>query len=438
MIERIYEAYLECEKVSIDTRKKVEDSMFFGINGENFNGSRYAEQAIKKGAKYAIVDTEKYAVHPDIFLVDDALDTLQDLASLHRRNLNIPVMGITGSNGKTTTKELINHLLKAEFNAFCTQGNFNNHIGLPLTILSTPRETEILILEMGASAIGEIAFLCNIGNPTHGLITNISEAHLKGFGSLEGVKQAKAELYRHLEKNDGLVFVNMDEPYLNALSTGIEDRILYSYEKYSPKLIDYLYTLDKTFPEIQLHYESLVGMINCHVPLYGKYNAMNVATAISVARYFNLADSQIVEKLLKFKTYSNRSEKITGRNNQYLMDAYNANPASMKNSIEAFAQMSNSHPKILILGDMKELGTDSVQFHQEIIEKIQKYTWEDVYVIGPRFMQCQLSPVMKAFPTTDSFISYLDKIKLSDKFILLKGSRSMALEHVKDTLESHS
>ncbi len=427
--EKIYDAFKACGKVSIDTRKDIEGSIFFGLLGENGNGGQYAAQALQNGAQYAVVDDARYVLDDRVFYVDDTLKALQNLAHRYRKSFLCPVIGITGSNGKTTTKELINQLLKTSYRTHVTQGNFNNHIGLPLTILSTPVNTEILILEMGASAIGEIDALCKIGEPTHGLISNIGPAHIEGFGSLEGVKEGKSELYRYLDSNNGTVFVNADEDYLSELSEQNRNRVLYTFR---PDIeAQFHYTLLQSFPDIKIAYESS-DYVECTVALYGKYNAMNAMTAISVARYFKVADNAIQEALSTFKTHRNRSQIIHTEYNHYVMDAYNANPLSMKNSIEAFANMESDSPKVLMLGDMKELGENSVEYHQSILDFIEKYTWEAVYIIGPEFNQCIVPETVMAFPSTDTFIDYLKDLSIRNKFILLKGSRSMAMERVKD------
>lgn len=431
MIERIFAAFLECDKVSIDSREDLQGAMFFGLPGENFNGGNYTENALEKGAKYAVVNDEKFCIDSRVFLVTDVLSTLQELALMYRKTFKIPVIGITGSNGKTTTKELINLLLMEKYHTHWTKGNYNNHIGLPLTILSAPTDTEILILEMGASAVGEIDELCRIGMPTHGVITNIGPAHLKGFGSLEGVKRAKSELYRYLEVRNGTLFVNLDEDFLDKLSEGIRNKVGYSL-KGQPQA-QYKYELVQSFPDIIINYFDK-GIYNCRTALYGEYNAKNIITAISIARFFEIPGEKIKRALGSFKPGENRSQLLKEENNTYIMDAYNANPLSMRNSINAFANMESNLPKVLVLGDMKELGPDSVKYHQEIVDLIQQQAWSQIFLVGEEFRKCNIPERIISFHSTATLSDYFSNYKLAGKFILLKGSRSMGLEKIKDIL----
>lgn len=435
MVEVIYQKFLECRKVSIDTRKEIEGSLFFGLKGENFNGGVYAEKALGLGAAYAVVDDEKYCTDERIVVVDDCLDTLQNLALKHRNTMDIPVLAITGSNGKTTTKELINHLLKEKYKTHYTPGNYNNHIGLPLTILSAENDTEFLILEMGASAVGEIQQLCDIGNPKFGLITNIGPAHLEGFGDIDGVKRGKSELYRHLTKVQGTAFVNMEEKYLSELSQNVQSRICYSSKERDKAEVEFFYTVKEVFPEVKINYETTGSVCSVETALYGQYNAMNIMSAITIARYFGVENKQIHAALRNFKTQSNRSEIVRGKNNQFVMDAYNANPTSMMKSIEAFANMDSAIAKVVILGDMKELGPDSLQYHEQLLDFLKNYTWDEVYLVGSEFYACHSAHTeFKFYAETVDLLEQLAQEKLQHKFILLKGSRSMELERIKDIL----
>jgi UDP-N-acetylmuramoyl-tripeptide--D-alanyl-D-alanine ligase len=425
-IEEIYKVYLQHPVVGTDTRNIKAGSMFFALKGGNFNANQFAKEALSKGAAYAVIDEETHYTEGCI-LVKDVLLTLQQLANHHRRQFKIPVIGITGSNGKTTTKELTAAVLSKKYNTLFTQGNLNNHIGVPLTLLSLKKEHEIAIIEMGANHQGEIAQLSNIAEPDFGIITNIGKAHLEGFGGPEGVIKAKSELYHFIQAKKGKLFVNADDELLMRLSKGI-DRITYGTH---PGANCEGITDTKSFLAKAAF---LVDGIEVEIQskLAGRYNFYNMLAATCIGFHFGLTISQVKEAIEEYVPSNNRSQIVKKENNTIWVDAYNANPSSMKTAIEGFAEMQGDG-KVLILGDMFELGEDSRKEHQALVDMIAgKKIWEGVYLVGAEFSQTK-SP-LEVFENMQSFLDWLNTHPIKNKTILLKGSRGMAMERVLERL----
>jgi len=364
-IDELYKLFTQSSGVCIDTRKINNDCLFFALKGENFNGNKFAKNAIENGASFAIIEEEEYQISNKFILVNSVLETLQKLANHHRKQLNIPIIGITGTNGKTTTKELINIVLSEKYKTTATLGNLNNHIGLPLTLLSIPKDSEMAIIEMGASHRKEIEFLCKIAEPNYGIITNIGTAHIEGFGSYEGVKKTKNELYEYIKSKKGKVFVNQNDKVLQELSKDIE-RINYGNSDFQ---------LLSSSPSVQLKWKK--KLITSQ--LYGKYNYNNILTAICIGNYFRVPENQIVQAIESYIPSNNRSQIIKIDSNIIYLDAYNANPTSMTAAIDTFAE--NTAPnKLMILGDMLELGKISQKEHQKIVDKVQKFNLTTIFV----------------------------------------------------------
>ena len=419
----LYEKFKECAGVATDTRKDLQNKLFFCLKGETFDGNQFASLAIEKGAKYVVVDNEKFAYLPQAILVEDTLKALQDLAQQHRKQLATPVVALTGSNGKTTTKELIYSVLNQSFRALKTEGNLNNHIGVPLTLLRLTPDTDIAIVEMGANHPGEIAVLCQIADPDFGYITNFGRAHLEGFGSFEGVVKAKSELYDYLKKADKRIFFCQDNALQADLLEGYSQTYSFSLEGNEKALLQL--ALRESIPFVKLAW----GEKEIPTHLIGRYNAMNAAAAICIGHYFKLSKEAITRGIADYVPSNNRSQWIQkDRGNQVLMDAYNANPTSMHAAIEAFGELKAAH-KVLILGDMKELGTYSQKEHQQLVEDIAaRSLWDAVLLLGENFYQTR-TDFMK-FRTLAELNHYLRLHPFSDTSFLIKGSRSMTMEKI--------
>ncbi len=433
-IRDLYEAFVTCDqKICTDTRKLEKGSIFFCLKGANFNANEFAAKALEGGCAYVVVDEEKYATAGKIFFVKDVLKTLQNLANHHRKQLKLKVLAITGSNGKTTNKELIKAVLSKNFNTLATVGNLNNHIGVPLTLLSLTKEHEIAIVEMGANHQGEINELCEIAEPDLGLITNIGKAHLEGFGGEEGVKKGKGEMYRFIEKKGGRVFINADDNVLQDLAGGM-DKITYG----TTKLYD---VIGKQYNENEFVSFKWTTRYNekdwnklpmVKTQIIGQYNFINLLCAVCVGNYFKIEDAKINEALSEYVPDMNRSQLEKTENNTLILDAYNANPSSMKVAIENFAGLKAEN-KLLILGDMFELGEFSEAEHKKIIDLITEKKLDDVILVGPEFTKA--SPVkFKTFLSTIDCLGYITSQKQKNKTILIKGSRGMKLETLKGAL----
>ena len=411
-ISDLYKIFLKYPKVSTDSRNIDKDCIFFSLSGPNFDGNKFAKQALDKGALYAIVSNEKYALNNKYIVVENTLTTLQDLAKFHRNKLKIPFIAITGTNGKTTSKELIYNCLQKSLSTCYTKGNLNNHIGVPLTILTITKEHQIAIIEMGANHIGEIKLLCEITQPNYGVITNIGLAHLEGFKSLEGIQRAKKELYDYIKLSNGSIFINNEDKFLNTISTDIK-RISYG------KSGDVAGNIASSIPFININYKGTI--INSN--LSGNYQFDNIMLSICIAEYFQIKYVDIVKAISEYTPSNNRSQIIKTSNNKILLDAYNANPSSMKASIDSFASDKNSN-KILILGDMFELGDYSSEEHKKIVE-LAKRTKIKSFFIGKNF---KYHNTENSYDTIENFIKNLEENPILDCFIFIKGSRGIALE----------
>lgn len=419
-IEEIYQCFLQCESVSIDTRKIAPNSLFIALKGEHFDANTFAEEALKKGASFVLIDNKQYQSDQDkMLLVDNTLETLQQLANYHRKQLGLPIIALTGSNGKTTTKELINAVLSQKYNTMATLGNLNNHIGVPLTLLSFDEHTDIGIVEMGANHQKEISFLCKIAEPDYGYITNFGKAHLEGFGGFEGVIKGKSELYSYLREHDKTVFINSDDSIQVEKSNTLKTYSFSSTLK-ANVVIDSI----SADPLVTIHYNSLC--IKSH--LIGIYNANNINAAITIGKYFNVEDNQIKTAIENYIPSNNRSQLIEKNSNHIILDAYNANPSSMQAALTNFIQLKTKN-KIAVLGDMFELGDESLLEHKKLVELLADEAQIHVFFVGKDFYQNKITKTHLHF--FKSFEEFAEKIKNEhpiDTTILIKGSRGMALE----------
>jgi len=425
-IEKLYNIFLTHSIITTDSRNIEKDSIFFALKGERFNGNKYAADSLDKGAAYAVIDEVEYKANDRCILVEDVLKTLQDLANYHRRQLNIPVVAITGSNGKTTTKELVSTILATRFRTSFTAGNFNNHIGVPLTLLRIPKNTEIAVIEMGANHQGEIAMLCEIAEPTLGLINNIGKAHLEGFGGIEGVKKGKAEMYAYLSKANKKAFVNMDLPFLKELAEERNTKIIPYGESVKGK---YATSLKSTEPfiEFELTTNNETTTIPSH--LFGHYNYSNILTAIAIGKHFNISDAAIKTAIESYQPDNNRSQILKKDTNTYILDAYNANPTSTQHAIQHFAT-TKATQKIVVLGDMLELGEHSEMEHEQIALLAQNLFFDRLILVGKEFSTFARMVSCKHFDSIDLLKSWFEWQNYQNAHILLKGSRGMKLEHL--------
>ena len=421
MLETIYQHYIKAYKVSTDSRKIEKDAVFFALKGENFDANDFALQVAEEGvASLVVADRKDLPKHERILIVDDSLKALQDLAAYHRSQSKAVVLSITGTNGKTTTKELVSAVLAKKYRIIHTMGNLNNHIGVPLTLLSIQPETEIAVVEMGANHPGEIDFLCHIADPDYGLITNIGKAHLEGFGSFEGVIKTKTELYRHIKSHGKAVFVNQGNPLLWELSEG-QNRITYGRHCAADAPVA---------PGACRPYLSVVWkkhLIQTH--LVGSYNFENVAAAIGVGQYFKVDESDIIEALEIYTPTNSRSQVIDTAKNRIIMDAYNANPTSMRAALINFASICGEQ-HLLILGDMRELGTASEEEHRNILGLMKELGFMDAMLVGQNFCAYNENPNWKTFGKVGDLCEYLESHPVSGKTILVKGSNSIQLGKV--------
>jgi len=423
-IKEIFNLYKQHYKVTTDTRSELENSIFFALKGDNFNGNKYAKEALDKGANFAVVDEVKYQTDDRIIFVDDVLKTLQKLARYHRQQLNIPIISLTGSNGKTTTKELIHSVLKQKYCCVATKGNLNNHIGVPLTLLSMKPDTEIGVVEMGANHPNEIKELCEIALPDYGYITNFGKVHLEGFGDLEGVIQAKTELYRSLNKRNKTIFVNTNDKIQVEKSKGIK-RVTFGSEN-----SDYIIEFENANPFVNLNFDG----INVQSKLIGKYNYLNIATAIAFGLYFKIDQEKIKNAIENYIPTTNRSQLIYKGSNKIILDAYNANPNSMEAAIENLSQLEDEN-KIAILGDMFEIGDKTLLEHQMVANLIEKANVNRTFLIGETFSKIRIiNKNIDQFKTFEEFKDQLEKEKIENSTILIKASRGMALERVLDLI----
>ncbi len=424
MIEFIYDLYKKLGKISTDTRNISGGSIFFALKGENFDGNSFAEKALSEGASYAIIDDSAYKNGDSYILVDNVLETLQKLALHHRKQLMIPVIGITGTNGKTTTKELIYAVLSEKYKCAATKGNLNNHIGVPLTLLSISQETEIAIIEMGANHLHEIEQLCRIALPDFGIITNIGKAHLEGFGSFEGVVKAKTELYAFISQNKGYIFVNADDPLLMDLSVSC-NRILYGQNI----IADCRGEILPSPSYLKFSFTNHSGTLEVDTQIIGGYNFENAMAAICIGRYFDVSP-QLCKKALENYTPSNsRSQLLETQANRLIVDSYNANPSSMKAAIENFDRLQAPH-KMVFLGGMRELGAFSSKEHEDIFDLTMEKDFEKVIFVGEEFAFAAGNPSVLWFPSSDETALYFKNHPVHDALILIKGSRGIAMEKI--------
>jgi UDP-N-acetylmuramoyl-tripeptide--D-alanyl-D-alanine ligase len=432
-INSLYEIYKSHPQVQTDTRKLQKGNLYFALKGPNFNGNEFAVKALEQGASFSIVD-EPINTFSDfqerIILVEDVLTTLQALAKFHRQQFTIPFIAITGSNGKTTTKELVTAVLSSHYKTYTTQGNLNNHIGVPLTILSIKQDAEYAIIEMGANHLHEIESYCSYTLPTHGLINNCGKAHLEGFGSEEGVKKGKGELFDYLKLNKGAAFINSDYDYLVAMSKGIENII--SYGTHTGSLQGKETNQDGGLLQLTITKSDITSLANKIIKtnLVGTYNLPNVLAAISIGLYCEVPIEKIITAIENYSPNNSRSQLITWKNNQVILDAYNANPSSMKVAIENFAGIENKF-KILCLGGMKELGNNSQEEHQQIINLITNYPFKQVLLVGKEFEKC--THPYSYFETTEAAKQWLDQQNLKEHYFLIKGSRGIQMEKLIDS-----
>lgn len=419
-IAELYQKFKTCSGISTDTRKIGENVLFFALKGDKFNANSFAQEALAKGAKYVVIDEAAYATDERCILVGDVLYTLQKLANFHRQHLNIPFVGMTGSNGKTTSKELVAAVLSKKFKTYYTKGNLNNHIGVPLTLLGIDESYEIAVIEMGANHQGEIRDLCNICEPTHGFITNVGKAHLEGFGGIEGVKKGKGELFDFLEKSGGTTFVNAKSEVILGMA---------ATRKFKERL-DYL-AADNELIILQdsplVIFSANNNTYTTHLP--GSYNFENIAAALAIGKYFGVPSDLANGAVSAYNPDNNRSQIIEKGTNSILLDAYNANPSSMSASIQNFINLKTNKQKVVILGDMLELGEEAAAEHKAIGELIAKGNFSLVILFG-ELMASALVSLPNAFYFTDKFSLHnwlIDK-QLQDSYILIKGSRGVSLE----------
>lgn len=426
-IPQLYELFKQHPVVCTDSRKIICNAIFFALKGDNFNGNEFARKAIDLGAAYSVVDEKKYATKKNIIYVEDVLETLQQLANYHREQLSIPIIGITGSNGKTTTKELVYAVLSKRYNTLATEGNLNNHIGVPLTLLKITNQHQIAIIEMGANHLNEIDFLCRIAMPNFGVITNIGKAHIEGFGSFEGVIKTKSELYQYIKNCAGKVFVNNDDALLVELASTMTT-ITYgsSNSACTAKLLS-------STPFVQLEWNKNTITSN----LYGAYNFPNILAAICIGSYFEVNEHKICAAIAEYTSTNNRSELVKIGSTLIYLDAYNANPSSMNVAIDTFIENKNQN-KLMLLGDMLELGSISKQEHQQIIEKVLKTNIKTVFVgknFGLLASQYQNKRQLCFFENYNLAANWLKAENIKNYNILIKGSRGIQLEKIVELLK---
>lgn len=425
-LNELYELFLHHEKITTDSRHCPTNSLFFALKGERFDGNQYAAKALEAGAAYAIIDNPEYLSGDRMILVDNVLDCLQQLAHRHRKALGIPVIGITGTNGKTTTKELLASVLATKFNVLATEGNLNNQIGVPLTLLRMNPYHEIAVVEMGASHPGDIDELVHIVAPNYGLITNVGCAHLEGFGSFEGVLHTKGELYDYLRHTNGKIFINQENKDLMGIAHGLE-QITYGQHE-GAFAVGHVVECNP-FLTFDWKQQGKIHVVETH--LVGTYNIDNVLAAVAVGRYFKIPAERISRAIAAYEPTNNRSQYKKTERNDLIIDAYNANPTSMKAALDNFASLP-VHPKAVVLGDMLELGKTSDELHGGIVRQLQAEAFDKVYLCGQHF--ARTADGFPSFTTTEELIAALRQDKLEGYHILIKGSHSMGLENVVELL----
>ena len=438
-MEKLFDLFYNSTGVCTDTRKIQKDCLFICLSGENFNGNTFATEALKLGAKHVICDDKKYCNSNEIYFVENSLIYLQKLANFHRKQFNIPIIGITGSNGKTTSKELINCVLSKKYKTLATVGNLNNHIGVPLTLLNLNSSHEIAIIEMGANKFFDIKELCEIAEPTHGIITNIGKAHLEGFLNFEGILKTKKELYDAVENVNGVLFINRDDVTLNKILPKDIDFHTYGITKKNEMVMNEISgELIELNPFVKLKWsKSNYHSEEIQTQIIGKYNFYNFLAAICIGNFFKVPENLISESIASYSPTNNRSQVFNTKNNTLILDAYNANPSSMESALDSFSQLSNNS-KYIILGDMLELGNDSKIEHQKIVNFILKLELPCVFV-GENFYEFKNSVVnntnfLHFFKNKIDSKLYLSNLQMSNNLILLKGSRGIGLEDLVENL----
>ena len=420
-ISELYELYLHNPKVTTDSRNCPLGSIFFALKGENFDGNQYASKALQSGCSYAVIDNPEYFIGERTILVENVLKALQQIAHKHRKALGTPVIGITGTNGKTTTKELLAAVLSTKYNLLYTEGNLNNQIGVPLTLLRLNHQHEMAVIEMGASHPGDIKELVEIASPNFGLITNVGQAHLEGFGSFEGVIKTKGELYDYIRQTKGKIFIKKENEYLQSIAKGIE-QITYGADENS--FASGSIVSSSPFLVFNWKQQGKIHTVETH--LIGGYNVDNVLAAVAIGRYFKIPAERISRAIAAYEPTNNRSQFKKTENNKLIIDAYNANPSSMKVAIDNFAAMDVTTPKAVILGDMRELGPSSEFLHAEIVTQIEAAGFDKVYLCGDHFSTTGTN--FLHFKSIDELIAELTNNPLKGYHILIKGSRGMTLE----------
>ena len=435
LISELYTLYCQHSTITTDSRVCSPDSIFFALKGESFNGNAFAEKALQSGCAYAVIDDISFYTDNRMILVDDVLTALQKLAHMHRKTLKIPVVGITGTNGKTTTKELTAAVLSKKYNILYTQGNLNNHIGVPLTLLKLTHEHEIAVIEMGANHLGEIRDLSNITQPDYGLITNVGYAHLEGFGSFEGVIKTKGELYDFIRETGGKIFINRDNEYLTKIAGGIE-QVNYSIAPDSIENTPFVGgKITSRHPFLSFAWVHNGVQHNVTTQLVGDYNLYNILAAITIGTYFDVSSEQINDAITNYKPTNNRSQFKKTEHNELIIDAYNANPSSMRAALENFAYSNagiKSLPKAIILGDMRELGEKSQELHSEILKLAEASGFDKILLCGEQFSDIGKEHI--CFPSVEILDEFLKSNPLHNYHILIKGSHGVHLEKIIDRL----
>jgi UDP-N-acetylmuramoyl-tripeptide--D-alanyl-D-alanine ligase len=422
-IPELYKLFLAHPSVQTDTRKLKPGDIFFALKGPNFNGNEFAMKALENGAAYAVVDEDISGADKRMIRVEDSLLALQELAKYHREQFNIPFIAITGSNGKTTSKELVYTVLSSHFTCYTTQGNLNNHIGVPLTLLSVKKDAQIAVIEMGANHQKEIEAYCRYTQPTHGIITNAGKAHLEGFGGVEGVKKGKGELFDFLRAHNGTAFVYADYDYLAEMSKGISNIIQYGTHE---GLVRGSITASEPYIHIAVT-SGLASVSSIRTQLVGDYNLPNILCAAAVGKYFDVPEEKIRSSLENYTPSNSRSQLVQKGSNSIILDAYNANPTSMKAAIENFSRLQAGR-KVLMLGGMMELGKESIEEHKGIIELIRKYNWDKVVLVGGDFARIDHGFIF--FPTAEEAREWFEQQHFEHTHLLVKGSRSMQMEKI--------
>ena len=425
-IIHLYDLYINNPPITTDSRNCPKGSIFFALKGDKFDGNQYAGKALASGCVYAVIDNPDYYIGERTILVDNVLKTLQQLAHHHRKVLGLPIIGITGTNGKTTTKELLAAVLSTKFNLLYTEGNFNNHIGVPLTLLRLTHDHEMAVIEMGASHPGDIKELVDIVHPNYGIITNVGRAHLEGFGSFEGVIRTKGELYDYIRRSKGKIFIKKENEYLQSIAKGIEQ---ITYGNGDDAFASGQVVSCDPFLVFNWKQQGKLHTVETH--MIGSYNLDNVLAAVAVGRFFKIPAERISRAIAAYEPTNNRSQFKKTDNNELIIDAYNANPSSMKVALDNFITMP-VQPKAIILGDMRELGPTSDELHAEVVEQIKKGQFDKVFLCGEHFSKVgkEFSP----FATTEAMVEELRKQPLKGYHILIKGSHSMGLEKLADIL----